>query len=97
MVDFNNFPLVLSVGDTAYLHLSSIDKTNYIYLHHYHGDILKKVRFTDSGSTLDAEFVVTDASKRYRHFFIDIVDKNSVGPPPQNYRAKTWGILYKIE
>ncbi|MCJ7508608.1 MAG: hypothetical protein MUO85_07755 [candidate division Zixibacteria bacterium] len=96
MVDFNNFPLVFSVGDTVYLHLSSVDKTNHIHLHYYDGNTLKKVRFVDNG-TLDAQFVVTDASLRYRHFFIDIVDKNSVGPPPGNYRARTWGILYKSQ
>lgn len=97
MVNFNNFPLVLSVGDTAYLHLGSIDKTNYIYLHYYDGNILKKMRFADSGSTLDAQFVVSDVSYRYRHFFIDIVDKSSVGPPSGAYKARTWGILYKIQ
>jgi hypothetical protein len=97
MLDIDSFPLVFSVGDTVRLHLTSIDKINYIHLHYYNGNTLKKILFTDNGSSLDAYFIVSDASKRYRHFFIDIVDKNSVNPPPGNYKAKTWGIIYKIQ
>jgi len=96
MLDIDYFPLVFRAGDTAYLHLTSVDKTNYIHLYYYDGNTLVKDSFTDNGSSLDAQFVIGDVSKRYRHFFIDIVDKGSVGPPAGNYRAKTWGILYRI-
>ncbi len=96
LIDLDDFPLIVSAGDTVYLHLSSIDKTDYVYLHYYGGDGMKKIRFLDNG-TLDAQFVVSSASYRYRHFFVDIVDNNSVGPPPASYRARTWGIPYKIQ
>jgi hypothetical protein len=96
LIDLSSFPLTVSADDTVYLHLGSIDKTNCVYLHYYDGNTLRKIGFVDNG-TLDAQFVVTDASQRYRHFFVDIVDKNSVGPPAGNYKAKTWGILYKIQ
>lgn len=82
-------------GDSLSFKIIESDTSRLFYLHYLKDGNYLKVPFTRDGDTLRTTCKISGSG--YQHFFIDILDYNTVHDSQAVYKSNALGVLFKVD